>query len=124
MFSCTRHETVAIRQGRSTGAVRRYLGECPHKPSSMIKLSSKYVDGANGREIVFATATVVSVRPGTVGQFRKDKALAEKDGFESGPAWYTHLKRFLYKDARDGEKVYHVSFKIEEDHLKQKKVDL
>lgn len=117
MFSCTRHETHAFREGKAIGAVRRYDGPegCPHEAGAEIMLSSKFIPGnPAGQEVVFAKAKVVSVRPGTVMQFRKDKMLAEQDGFGSSPSWHGHLVNILYKGIRDDAKVYHVTFRIEE----------
>jgi len=117
MFSCTRTETRLIVEGKCAGVVRRYeRGACPHAVGSQIVFSSKFLPWLphdDDRSIPFAQGTIVSVRPGTVGQFRKDQRLAETDGFANGPVWHGHLNQ-LYKGIGDDASVYHITFKLEE----------
>jgi len=108
-------ETGLILEGKASGVVRRYGESCPHEPGNEIVFTSKYLAGTKDptQEVPFAKGQVVSVRPGTVGQFRKDKMLAEKDGYANGNVWYGHMSQ-LYKGISDDTQVHHVSFRIVE----------
>lgn len=113
MFSCTRTETRLIMESKAAGVVRRYpVGKCPHKPGSQLVFTSPFFPGKEGKEFPFARATITSVRPGTVKQFRKDKMLPRMDGFANGAVWEGHLQQF-YHGIGDDASVYHVSFKID-----------
>jgi len=116
MFSCSRTETKLINEGRCCGVVRRYPpNECPHKPGSLLQFSSSFLPEmppSDNTQVVFATATIVSVRPGTVASFRKDDMLARQDGFENGPVWHGHLNQY-YKGIPDDASVYHITFRID-----------
>ena len=119
MFFCTRRETKLIMEGRSCGFVRRYSPPegCPHKSNSQIVFTSKYLPWTpdDGKSIPFAKATVVSVRPGTVGSFRRDNRQAGDDGFANGEVWVGHLRQIRgYEDIDDAAPVYHVKFRIDE----------
>lgn len=116
MFSCTRTETRLIINGKSCGVVRRYDGKCPHKAGSEIVFTSKFLPWLaqdDERSIPFAKGIVVSVRPGTVGGFRKDNTMAERDGFSNGAVWHGHLNQH-YRGIGDDVPVHHVTFKLEE----------
>ncbi|MBN2258209.1 MAG: hypothetical protein JW704_10345 [Anaerolineaceae bacterium] len=110
MFSCNRLETQLIMEGRASGVARKYGKDCPHVVGAELVLTSDTLDGS-GRHIPFARATVTSVRPGTVGQFRKDKIQAEKDGYQSGEHWYGNLRQ-MYRGLNDTDKMHHISFLI------------
>lgn len=116
MLGCTQYEARAIMDGRAVGIVRKYdtkMG-CPHAPNSQIVLTLEGNDNdGKKRQVAFAKATVISVRPGTVGRFRKDKMLAQQDGFDNEVAWYTHFSNMLYKGIGDDVKVHHITFRIE-----------
>jgi len=115
MFSCTRTETQLIVAGKTAGAVRRYpAGECPHSAGGQIVFTSRYLPWVkDGKSFIFAKGTIVSMRPGTVGRFRKDNRMAEQDGFANGPTWHGHINQ-LYAGIKDDESVYHITFKIED----------
>jgi hypothetical protein len=103
-------------EGKTAGVVRRYdVDSCPHQPKGQLVFTSRYLPwmGDDPKEIPFARATITSVRPGTVGAFRKDKMIAEQDGFENPAVWHGHLNQ-LYRGIADNVSVFHISFKIEE----------
>lgn len=114
MFQCTRTETRLFMEGKSGGVVRKYGGDCPHKAGNDIVLTSKYLPwtGDDGKSVPFAKGVIVSVRPGTVARFRKDKMIAQTDGFGSPPAWHGHLN-MLYQGIRDDESVHHITIRID-----------
>jgi len=115
MFSCTRTETRFVMEGKTAGAVRKYpKGECPHKAGSQIAFTSKFLPWMEGdrKSVPFARGTIVSVRPGTVGSFRKDNRLAKQDGFANGNVWHGHLCQ-LYDGIKDDESVYHITFRVD-----------
>ena len=110
MFACNRLETKLIMGGEATGVCRKYGDSCPHVPGAEIVLTSKFLDNS-GRNIHFAKATIISVRPGTVGQFRRDKRQAKRDGYANGEHWHGNLSQ-MYKGMRDTDKMYHLTFQI------------
>lgn len=113
MFACTRVETQRIMNGAATGVTRRYeAGQCPHKTGSQLVFTTEYMSG-DGVPATFATATIVSVRPSTVGELARDKMTVMKDGFSTGPEWKGHLNQ-LYRGIKDDDTVCHVSFRIDE----------
>lgn len=98
--------------GMATGCTRKYGDNCPHRPGAEIVFTSKSMDLTGGdRSIPFARAQVVTVRPGTVGEFRRDPMIAEMDGYENGEVWYGQMK-VLYGGLRDSEKMHHIKFRI------------
>jgi|GEM_PF-5551904 len=116
MFSCTRTETRLIMEGKCAGIVRRYpKGTCPHSANGELVFTSKFLPWTpdDGKPIPFGKATVVSVRPGTVAQFRKDKRLPITDGFANGEVWFGHLSQF-YGGISDDESVCHITFRVNE----------
>jgi len=115
MFSCTRTETKLIMEEKAAGIVRRYpKGECPYKVGDEIAFTSRFIPWMrDDKSVPFAKATITSLRPGTVDQFRKDNKMAEHDGFANGNTWHGHLNQF-YRGIKDGESVYHISFRLTE----------
>lgn len=114
MLHCTRHETGLIKEGKSVGIVRRYdhKSGCPHAPGSIIFFANNELDDS-GRQIPFASATVITVRRGTVSEFSKDPMIAEMDGFKSLASWISHL-RVLYKGIGASDTVYHIKFRMDD----------
>jgi hypothetical protein len=110
MFTCNRWETKVIMEGRASGCSRVYGNGCPHRIGGELVLTSRYLD-LEGRDIPFAKAQVVSIRPGTVGEFRRDKMLAEIDGYANGEVWFGQMNQ-MYKGLKDTDKVYHIKFRI------------
>jgi hypothetical protein len=102
-------------EGKACGVVRKCLeGKCPHKAGSKIVFTTKFLPWMDGDQSVpFAKATVVSVRPGTVGGFRRDRMLAGQDGFANGEVWHGHLNQF-YGGICNSDSVYHITFRIDE----------
>lgn len=110
MFELNRFETKQVMEGSASGCARKYGNECPHKPGSEIVLTSRFLD-SSGRSIPFAKANVVSVRPGTVGEFRRDPMIAEMDGYPNGEVWFGQLSQ-MYRGMKDSEKIFHIRFMI------------
>jgi hypothetical protein len=98
-------------EGMATGLVRKYDGECPHHVRGQLVLTSRFLEPGGERPIPFARAEIISIRPGTVGQFRRDKTQAEKDGYKNGAHWFGNINR-MYKGLKDSDEVYHLSFRI------------
>lgn len=109
MLTCNQYETKLIMDGSCDGIVRRYPDGCPHSVKSEIVLTSKYLDGV--RNIPFARATITSIKPGTVAQFRRDNEQAKKDGYKSASHWFGNINR-MYKGLRDDDSLHHLSFRI------------
>ena len=113
MFTCNRFETKQIMEGKASGATRVY-DKCPHVVGATIILTSKYIDqSGQGRAIPFAKATIVSIRPGTVGQFRRDNEQAKRDGYGNGNHWLGQMQQ-MYRGLRETDPMDHISFKITE----------
>ncbi len=113
MFNCTRVETQRIMEGKASGVTRRYpQGECPHRIGSQLVFVTEHAS-RDSRPTPFATATIVSVRPSTIGALSRDEMTVEKDGFSTGPEWKGHLNQ-LYRGVSDNDSVYHISFRIDE----------
>jgi hypothetical protein len=112
MLELNRWETKQVMSGRATGIVRKYDGGCPHSPGGELILTSKYLD-SKSRNIPFAKAQVVTVRPGTVGQFRRDPMIAEMDGYANGEVWFGQMG-VMYRGIKNEEQVYHIKFRITE----------
>lgn len=114
MFSCNNHETRRIQEGRAVGVVRRYdpKGGCPHKPGAEIVLTSRFMAGFENQAVPFAKAQVVSVRPGTAAQFRKDDHIGQMDGYDNAAAWWTYFSTNIEKGIKDGELLHHIQFRI------------
>lgn len=112
MFSLTRRETGRVMSGLASGCARKYDGGCPHKPGGEIVLTSKYIDASGqGRSIPFAKVEVVSVRPGTVGEFRMDPVIAEIDGYENGEVWFGQMSQ-LYRGLKNTDEIYHIKWRV------------
>lgn len=111
MFALNRHETKQIMSGKASGAARKY-DVCPHKAGAEIVFTSKYLD-TSGRSIPFAKATISSVRPGTVGQFRRDQMVAAMDGYENGEHWFGMMS-IMYPGLQDSDEITHIKFRITE----------
>lgn len=112
MFACNRNETRQIMEGKATGVARRYPGGCPHVPGSELWLTSDSLDRSGaGRHIPFAKIQVVSVRPGTVGQFRRDPMIAEIDGYANGAVWFGQMSQ-MYKGIKDTDNIVHLKFRV------------
>lgn len=115
MFHCTGFETRQIMAGKATGVVRRYDKQCPHEVGAEIVFTSKMIDRqapeTGPREIPFARVTVVSVRPGSVREFRDDLMIAEMDGHANGNTWFEHHRKF-YGSIKDTDKLFHIKFKV------------
>lgn len=111
MFACTRLETKQIMAGKVCGIVRRY-SDCPHVRGERLVFTSKFLDNS-GRNIPFATAEVQTVRPGTIGEFKRDPIIARMDGYANGEHWLGQLKQ-LYPGISDTDKVYHIKFFMKE----------
>ena len=116
MFSCNRHETRLIMEGHLTGAVRRYDNKmgCPHRPGAELVFTSPYMPGFEGQEVIIAKGRCMSVRPGTVAEFRKNDNIAHMDGFDNAISWHTHFSSQMYKGIRDTEPVFHLQVKVDE----------
>jgi len=116
MFPCTRNETRLIMEDKACGVVRPYPdGACPHRVGSELVFTSKFLPwmGDSDQSVPFAKATIVSVRPGTIGAFRKDDQLAERDGFANGEVWLGHLRQIPgYEDIGDDVSAYHITFRL------------
>lgn len=110
MFDLNRFETKQVMQGRATGFTRKYGDTCPHVPGAEIILTSKFLD-RYGKSIPFARAQVVSVRPGTVGEFRRDSMIADIDGYPNGEVWHGQMN-MMYKGVKDTEKMHHIKIRI------------
>jgi hypothetical protein len=110
MFDLNRFETKQIMEGRATGCTRKYGDVCPHVPGAEIIFTSKFLD-LSGKSVPFARAQVVSVRPGTVGEFRRDSMIAEIDGYPNGEVWYGQMG-VMYKGVKDTDKMHHIKFRI------------
>jgi hypothetical protein len=111
MFACTRFETKQIMEGKAYGIVRRYV-ECPHKRGTVIVFTSKFLDGS-GRDIPFAKVEIQTIRPGTVGIFKRDPIISEIDGYQNGEHWLGQMRQ-LYPGIGDDEKLYHLKFVVKE----------
>ena len=99
MFSCTKTEARRIAEGKAVGVTRRYEhGDCPHKVGNDIVFTGNFFRGYEGQQVPFARGKIVSVRPGTVGQFRNDEMLAYQDGFSTSPEWHGHINLFLFSN--------------------------
>jgi len=112
MFSCNRWETKQIMEGKACGVVRQYGESCPHLVGGEIVLTSAFLD-KSGREIPFAKAQVVSVRPGLAGEFRRDKMLVETDGYSNGEHWHGQM-RIMFGGIKDTDQLWHLTFRITE----------
>lgn len=110
MFALNRFETKQIMSGRAGGCARKYGDECPHKPGDEIVLSSRFLSPADN-SIPFAKAQVVSVRPGTVAEFRRNPMIAEMDGYPNGEVWFGQMN-VMYKGLKEDEKMHHIKFRI------------
>lgn len=115
MFFVTRTETKLIMEEKSAGIVRRYQrGECPYKVGDEIVFTSRFIPWMrDANSVPFAKATVTSVRPGTIGSFRKDDRQAKHDGFANANTWYAHLNQF-YLGIKDDDPACHLSFRLTE----------
>lgn len=115
MFSCNRHETRLLMENHLAGVVRRYSKDvgCPHVPGAQMVFTSRYMRGFEGQDVVVAKGRCVSVRPGTVGEFRKNDSIAHMDGFDNGVSWHTYFTTQMYKGIRDTEPVFHIQVKID-----------
>lgn len=109
MLSVTRHELAKLLSGEADGVTREYPGPggCPHKPGDKMILSSRASDPENKQEMPFAGATVMTVRPCTIGERRKDNRLAKLDGFSGGEDWYMHFSKILYRRDFDPSQMTH-----------------
>jgi len=112
MFSCTLNETKLIQEGKASSVTRPCPAGHPYAVGGKLLLTSEFV-AHTGKETPFATATITSVRPITVGEMRRDKRLCQMDGFSGGPEWYGHLRQ-RYKTLRDEDKLIRLQFKLEE----------
>ena len=110
MFVCNRHETRAFSTGAASGVVRK--GECNHVVGDTLTLVSKYIDGSDN-SVKFGTATVLSVRPGTIGKFRKDGMIAEMDGYPNCEVWFGTINQMYSGMLSDGDQAYHLKLKID-----------
>lgn len=116
MFSCNRYETRKILENKAVGVVRKYdpkMG-CPHTIGSEIVLVSKFMPGFEGQSVPFAKAQIVSVRPGTAAQFRKDDHVGQMDGYSNAAAWWGYFSGQMYKGTKDSELLHHIQFRVTE----------
>lgn len=113
MFACNRHETRMLMEGKASGVVRKYGDACPHNVGDEIALTSLYLDESK-RNIPFCKAAVISVRPGTVGQFKQDPMIAEMDGYPNGLVWFGQINQMYGGTLTDDDKVFHLKLRIEE----------
>lgn len=112
MFACTRLETKMVMEGRASGVVRKYGDSCPHFRGEKIVLTSKFLD-LSGRSIPFAKVEVMTVRPGSIGEFRRDPFISQIDGYDNGEHWMGQM-RMLYPGTNEDEKVFHIKFNVVE----------
>lgn len=116
MFAVSNYELMKLRAGEADGCTRRYPAGCPHKIGDQIPLVEEQRKGDLNP---FCIAVLLSIRPGTVGDRRRDtpeaKRLARADGFDSPAAWYQHF-RMMYGAAgiQDNTQVYRMQFRIKE----------
>jgi len=127
MFSVTTYELKRLRSGEADGCTRRYPSGCPHKIHDQIPLVEEQKKGSQNP---FCIAVLMSVRPGTVGERRRDTAearrLALADGFENPAAWYEHF-RMMYgaSGIKEDTQVFRLQFHIKEmEKEKPARVDL
>lgn len=113
MFACNRHETRVFMEGKAVGVVRKYGDTCPHTVGEEIALTSQYLDDSK-RNIPFCKGTIVSIRPGTVGQFKGDPMIAEMDGYPNGRVWFAQLNQMYGNILTDDDKVFHLKLRLEE----------
>ncbi len=124
MFSCNRHETNLIMQGKLGGAVRRYdkkMG-CPHRAGADILITSKFTRENPGTDTPIAEGQIVSVRPGSVGDFRRNDTVAQIDGFPNAVAWHTYFSRHVYPGIKDTEPVHHIQMRVTKIEKKPPKI--
>ena len=96
-------------EGKATGFSRKYHNECPHKRGEIIVLTSKFLD-SSGRNIPFAKVEVQTVRPGTVGRFRRDSIIAEMDGYGNGEHWVGQMRQLYGRRLNDSDSIFHIKF--------------
>lgn len=113
MFACNRHETRMFMEGKATGVVRKYGDTCPHMVGDVIALTSQYLDESK-RNIPFCKATIISIRPGTIGQFRGDPMIAEMDGYANGNVWLGQMNQIYGGILTNDDKVFHLKLRLEE----------
>jgi len=125
MFRLTRNETKLIQEGGARSVTRRYPSGCPHQVGAQIILSSEYADPPATDEVPFAVATIVSVRPITVGAMRRTPELCQMDGFGSPAEWHGHLLR-LYPGLSDDAQLYRLQLRVDEmdKHIAERLQDL
>ncbi|MFA5213343.1 MAG: hypothetical protein WC406_08420 [Methanoregula sp.] len=112
MFSCTLNETKLIQEGKALSVTRPCPAGHPYTVGGKLLFTSEFV-AHTGKETPFAVGTIISVRPITVGEMRRDKRLCQMDGFSGPPEWYGHLRQ-RYKTLRDEDKLVRLQFKLEE----------
>jgi hypothetical protein len=91
---------------------------CPYKQGDEIVIVSEHLRDQEGQPVPLAKATIVSVRPGTVGGFRSDPMIAQVDGYENSAIWHTYYTKVIEKGIRDDTPVFHLKFKV--DDIEQK----
>lgn len=111
MFACSRFETGVIMNGKACGVIRRY-DSCPYSIGDQIVFTSKFLD--NERNIPFAKATIVSIRPGTLRELSRDDRIVEYDGYSNGTVLEGYLSKFYGGTLNSDSKVYHLKFRIDE----------
>ena len=109
MFALTRHETKQIMAGQAGGVARIY-DVCPHEIGMQMHMTSKFLD-QSGRSIPFVKVQIVSLRPGTCGQFRKDQQQAKTDGYENAAMWHGQMN-VMYQGIKDSAKMTHIKFRV------------
>ncbi len=112
MFSCSRNETQLIQDGIATSVTRQYPAGHPHKVGAQIIFTSSHVSHGDG-EVPFAVGRIISIRPSSVAEMRRDERLCRMDGFRSCAEWFGHFKK-RYPVFSDDTPVVRLQFKIEE----------
>ena len=87
-------------EGKASGLTRKYHGQCPHQVRGELILTSRFLELDEERPIPFAKATIISVRPGTVGEFRRNNVQAQKDGYDNGNHWLGNMS-MMYRGLKD-----------------------
>jgi hypothetical protein len=113
MLSCSRNETKLIQNGKATSLTRLWADPSPYVVGNPVVLTSRYVGVPEEGEIPFAIATIVSIRPVTVGEMRRDARLCQMDGFRNPAEWLGHLQT-RYRGIADSARLVRLQLRIDE----------
>lgn len=111
MLACNRWETKQIIEGKASGISRKYNnGVCPHEVRGELILTSEYLPGVEKQE-PFGKAEIISVRPGTFGQFSRDERMIRGDGYLNSIDWKIQIGK-MYPGLKDTDSMHHITFKL------------